>query len=305
MRFPVEVQSVAVRRVEYVVAAVGTIEPFEVVQITARVAGALDSVKFREGDLVSEGALLAQIDSERYHLAVDSARAAVSKAEAAKLDAEEGLTRRDELNKTSEGLVRGEELATFRTKVKTAEADLAAAEANLQIAQLNDRGANVRALFSGVIAQTRAVVTGQQVQPGTVLATLVRRDPLMLKFAVPEQEAARLRPGIKATLKVRSTELQHTATLTHVSEVAENVGRTVAISAKIDPGASGLRAGGFAEVTIPVQAKENAVVIPATAIRPSERGFLAFVIEKNAEQNIARERILLLGHAYRRRCSSR
>jgi len=40
---------------------------------------------------------------------------------------------------------------------------------------------------AGVI-QTRTVQTGQYVQPGTVLATLVRRDPLLLRFKVPEGE---------------------------------------------------------------------------------------------------------------------
>ena len=134
MAFPVETKTVEARRVEYTVNAVGTIEPYEVVQITARVQGALDAVRFREGDYVAEGALLAQIDAERYRLAVESARAAVSKAEAAKADAEEGLRRREELNKTNDGLVRGEELATFRTRVKTAEADVLSANADLQVA---------------------------------------------------------------------------------------------------------------------------------------------------------------------------
>ena len=47
----------------------------------------------------------------------------------------------------------------------------------------------------------------------------------------------------------------------------------------------------FAEVTVPVGSAERAVVAPQTAIRPSERGFLAYVIEGD----VARERVLALG----------
>ena len=42
----------------------------------------------------------------------------------------------------------------------------------------------MRAPVAGII-QTRTVQTGQYVQPGTVLATLVRREPLLLRFSVP------------------------------------------------------------------------------------------------------------------------
>jgi multidrug efflux pump subunit AcrA (membrane-fusion protein) len=52
-----------------------------------------------------------------------------------------------------------------------------------------------------------------------------------------------------------------------------------------------LRPGAFARVTVGIGDRRNAPVIPQTAIRPSERGFLAFVIENN----IARQRVLTLG----------
>ena len=51
------------------------------------------------------------------------------------------------------------------------------------------------------------------------------------------------------------------------------------------------RPGAFAEVTVPVGASREAPVVPQTAVRPSERGFLAFVIQGT----LAKERILTLG----------
>ena len=52
-----------------------------------------------------------------------------------------------------------------------------------------------------------------------------------------------------------------------------------------------LRPGGFARISVPVAGVRQSPVVPQTAIRPSERGFLAFVVEDGK----ARERILTLG----------
>ncbi len=87
-----------------------------------------------------------------------------------------------------------EELESFQTQARTAEAEVSAAKAALEQAQLNLRDAYVRAPIDGVL-QTRTVQTGQYVQPGTVLATLLRRDPLLLRFRVPEADAARHQAG--------------------------------------------------------------------------------------------------------------
>src|SRR4051812_10548814 len=66
--FPVQVEPVQMREVEYSLNAVGSVEAFEKVQITARVAGAVDSVRFVEGQLVKANDLLVEIDARRYAL---------------------------------------------------------------------------------------------------------------------------------------------------------------------------------------------------------------------------------------------
>jgi membrane fusion protein (multidrug efflux system)/multidrug efflux system membrane fusion protein len=66
----------------------------------------------------------------------------------------------------------------------------------------------------------------------------------------------------------------------------------VAITAQVDdPSRGELRPGSFAQVTVPVGSSAEAAVIPQTAVRPSERGFLAYVVDGG----VARERELSLG----------
>jgi multidrug efflux system membrane fusion protein len=287
MVFPVEVHSVAARRVEYRVTAVGAVEAFENVQVTARVGGVLERLHFKEGDEVKDGALLAEIEPERFQLALSSAQAALASVQAAKSEAERELERAQKL--AAEGLSTGAEVNTWQTRLATAQAQEASAKASVSLAALNLRDARLRAPQKGSI-QTRSVQTGQYVQPGTVIATLIRRDPLLLRFKVTEAEAGRLALGMAANFRVSGSAAVHHAKLTFIAGAAEPASRMVPIVAEVAEGAA-LRPGAFAEVTVPIGVNDAALAVPETAIRPSERGFLAFVIR----EDVARERILTLG----------
>jgi multidrug efflux system membrane fusion protein len=289
--FPVDVVQVPVRSLVYTVTAVGSVEAFEKVQVTARVSGAVDRVRFAEGEYANAGQVLVEIETERYRLAVESAQAAYEKAQAAKADAEAGLKRRETVVAQNPGLIPGEEVETWRTKVLTAASEVAQTRSALNQAKLNLSDAFVKAPISGII-QTRTVQTGQYIQTGTVLATLVRRDPLLLRFRVPERDAARIKPGQKALFHVREDSREFTAKVVHVAESADENSRLVDITANIEGQSDKtLRPGSFAEIAVPVASPAEAAVIPVGSVRPSERGFIAYVVEGDR----AVERILTLG----------
>lgn len=289
--FPVEVRKVEAREVQYAVRATGSVDAFERVQVTARVAGVVEQVRFREGQRVEKGQTLAEVEPVRYQLAVRAAEAAFAKAKAAHDEAQDSLTRREAALQEHPGLIPGEEVAAVRTRSATASAELAAAQVVLDQARLNLRDAYVRAPMAGVM-QTRTVQTGQYVQPGTVLGTLLRRDPLLLRFSVDEGEAARLKVGGSVRFSVPAEGVSAEARITHVAGAAEDASRTVPVTAEVvGPERERLRPGAFAEVTVPVAGGGSAPVIPQTAVRPSEKGFLAYVVEGDT----AHERILQLG----------
>ena len=308
MKFPVEVMAVAPQRVEYTINAVGSVDAFEKVQVTARVAGAIDKLLFSEGDVVKQGQPLAEIEPQRYSVAVAQAKAALAKAVAARNDAAAGLKRREDAVAQNPGLLSGEEVETFRTRQMSAQADEQAARAALDRAQIDLRDAYVRSPIPGII-ETRVVQTGQYLQPGTVLATIVRREPLLLRFNVTESDAQRLKTKMLVRFIVRSDEKEYAALISHVGGAADPQSRMVAVTAEIgsdSPGPAGgaegakvtppvdlsaLRPGAFAEVTVPVSNRGDAAVVPQQAIRASERGLLAFVVDGD----IAHERQVKLG----------
>ncbi len=289
--FPVEVERVEAKPIVFTVNAVGSVEAFEKVQVTSRVAGVVDRVLFSEGKDAAADQVLVEIETERYKLAVEAAQAAFEKAQAAKADAEAGLARREKVVSQTPGLIPAEEVETWRTKVLVAASDVAEAKAALNQAELNLHDAYVRAPISGII-QTRTVQTGQYVDVGTVLATLVRRDPLILRFRRPERDAVRVKPGMKALFKVRDDQREFEAKIVHVAEAAEEATRLVEVTGEvIDRDEKALRPGSFAEITVPVGSEGSHPVVPQTAVRPSERGFVAYVIGKGT----ATGRILTLG----------
>lgn len=291
MAFPVEIAPVPGERVEYTVTAVGTVDAYERVQVTARVSGVIEHVRFAEGDVVKKGQVLVEIDPARFNLAVRSAKATLERAQASAAEAKQNLERRENAGADGAGVFSKEDIDGWRTRARTGAAQVAEARAALDEANLNLRDAYVRAPIEGKM-QTRTVQTGQFVQPGTVLGTVLRRDPLLLRFPVPEADAPRLKAGMNVSFRVTGIEHDFTAKITLVADAADPATRMVPIVAEVaDEKKDTLRPGAFADVTVRVGATENAPVIPQTAIRPSEKGFLAFVVENN----VAHERVLTLG----------
>lgn len=274
--FPVEVETIAGREVQYVVSAVGSIEAFEEVQITARVSGVLEKVNFREGQEVTPETVLVEIEPARFQYAQDAAQAAYDRAAAELKEAQDGLKRRED---PKGAIFSKEEVEAWRTKVAVAMAVERQRAAELSQARLDFANATPRAPMSGVI-QSRLVQTGQWVTPGTVIARLLRRDPMLLRFAVTEGQAAQLKPGLEATFSVSGANQEYNATLSHVAASADPTTRMVQVVAEIAAEhAAQLTPGTFIRVTVPVGSRDNAPTVPETAVRPSERGFLVYVVE--------------------------
>jgi len=293
--FPVEVAEVQARDVQLVIPAVGSVDAYERVQVTARVSGVVERVKFTEGDMVKKDQVLVEIEPQRYQVAVRSAKASLERVQASQAEAAAGLARREQAIAKSPGLIPAEELETWRTKQMLAGAEEGEARARADEAALNLRDAYVRAPTSGII-ETRSVQTGQFMQPGVVLATLVQRDPMLLRFQVPEADAGKLKNGMEVAFTVQGDPTQFRATITHVAALADMTTRMVPVTGEVATDQRDkLRPGSFAEVTASVGTASDAPVVPEIAVRPSERGFLAFVIEQQGDKPVARERIVKLG----------
>jgi membrane fusion protein, multidrug efflux system len=273
---PVRTAVIKGRDVVYQVKALGTLEAEELVQITAEVSGAVKEVLFHAGDRVSPDTVLARIDPDRYRLESQRAAANYRKAVADWKRAQADAERREAL--ATDQLVAVEELNRARLEAERLEADAASSKASWEIAEQAERRSQVRAPRGGEIS-TRSVDTGQFVQVGNVLATLVDLKRLRLRFKVSDSESLKSKEGQAVAFKVASLgDAEFTARVYHVGDVADPGTRQVEILAWVDnPGV--LKPGFFAEVTLATETHAGAVVVPEGAVQASERGFVVYVVD--------------------------
>lgn len=287
---PVEVAPVAKRSLEQVVHGTGAIEAYETVQVSARVAGVLDRMLVAEGDEVAKGASIAEIDAERYRLALAQAQAQWTRAKAAVEDARQAVERREQLAK--DGRVTTEELEQARVRLLQADADVEAMRLAADKARLDLQDATVIAPIGGVI-QTRDTRTGAYLQVGAPLVTLVQRNPLQVRFNVTVADATLLAPGQRIAAVVRGRSGAVPGVIRLVSGVADPGTRQVAVVARIEDADTGVWPGAFAEVLVHLPARD-AIVVPGLALRTTDRGVLAYVI---IDGKAAERELVIGGHA--------
>jgi multidrug efflux system membrane fusion protein len=164
----------------------GRLEAVERVEIRSRVAGAIEALHFREGALVKAGDLLITIDPAPYAAEVDRAKAQVAAAEARSALAKTDLERVQQLANSSAFSQR--DLDQRLNASREADANLQAAKAALQTAQLNLDYTKVRAPVAGRVGRLEITV-GNLVAAGPgapVLTSLVSVSPIYASFNADE-----------------------------------------------------------------------------------------------------------------------
>ena len=210
------------------------------------------------------------------------------------VDAKGSLERRESVNRDNPGLVREEDLQAARARLAGLQAEHDLAQAHLGIAQLDVTDAHISAPVAGVL-QTRSVQTGQYVQVGTLLATLQRRDPLLVKCRVPQGDAQQITIGQTLRFSTDDQAIAYNARITHVGAGADPITRLVDVTAHVDdPRQAAIIPGSFIRINFPISSND-AILVPLTAVQPSERGFLAYVVTETNNETRVSERILILG----------
>ncbi|WP_425353838.1 efflux RND transporter periplasmic adaptor subunit [Ancylobacter gelatini] len=164
----------------------GRLSAVERVDIRPRVAGAVKSVHFREGALVKQGDLLVTIDPEPFKAELDRAEAQAAAAEARLLFTKNELDRGQRL--VDSRVVSVQDLDQRTNNYKEAQANLRAAQADVQTARLDLGYTEVRAPVDGRVGRIDVTV-GNLVAAGPtspVLTTLVSVDPIYVGFAADE-----------------------------------------------------------------------------------------------------------------------
>lgn len=167
----------------------GRFEALKTVGVRARVSGFIDSIHFKDGQIVKEGDLLFVIDQRPYKLAVDQARSDLERARAKLEIATADVERATPLIRHQTLTAR--EFDTRRSTQRDAAGGVGAAEAALKQAELNLEWSEVRAPIAGRISDRRVdagnLITGGQ-SGATLLTVIVSLDPIHFVFDGSESD---------------------------------------------------------------------------------------------------------------------
>jgi RND family efflux transporter MFP subunit len=189
---PVQVSAPLAKRVTNWDEYTGRFEASEQVEVRARVSGFLDSLHFKDGDLVKKGDLLFTIDQRPYKLSVDVSRADLARAKAQVELAQNEVERAEGL--TQNRTITARDVDQRRANLNSAIGTMQAAEANLKTAELNLEWTQVRAPLAGRISNRRVdpgnLIAGGQ-SGATLLTTIVAVDPIYFTFDASEADYIR------------------------------------------------------------------------------------------------------------------
>jgi multidrug efflux system membrane fusion protein len=195
LRRNVELGTAEKRTLQYAVEMPGVLEAEQVTDIAAGVSGIVDEVLFREGEVVTPDTVLVLIDQKRFNTQLEIAKANESRAVAAVEQAKDAARRAIE----ARGASTEEERIRTQLAQKTAEADLAGAQANRRLAEIQLDRSRVRPPYAGRV-NLRKVTPGSYIEDKAAVATIADLSRIRLVGWVPESAAAAVRQRMTSNL---------------------------------------------------------------------------------------------------------
>lgn len=267
---PVEVAKIERGTVNEEVEALGTLAADESVVIAPEIAGRVIALGFKEGERVEKGQVLVKLDT------------AILDAELKQQQADLGLAK-DTFERNRSLNQRG---VGTQVAFDEATAKLASAEARVQLSQAKLAQSTLVAPFHGVVG-LRSVSVGDYVAVGKQLITLTNIDPIKVDFRVPEIFLSQVKLGQTISLKVDAVpNADFQGKIFAVDPVVDVNGRAMRLRATVPNADLVLKPGLFARITIVVDRRENAMLIPESAVVPDGIGKIVFVVENGKAKRV-------------------
>ncbi len=278
----------------------GQFEPYQEVDLHAKVSGYIKRINVDIGDRVRVGQIIATLEVPELNAQVSGAQAEVRHSQSEIARAQSEVSRAESnhealhsayqrLAKAAEqrpGLIAQQELDDARAKDQEAEAQIEVAKSslgatqqqlgvskadNLRVQVLSDYSV-VTAPFTGVISK-RYADTGSLIQAGTTSNTqampvvrLVQSDLLRLRMPVPEADVPFIAVGGAVQVTVQATNEKFTGRIVRFSRALDTTTRTMVVEVDVPNPTLKLSPGMYAQTGIELAQKNNTLTLPSQAV---------------------------------------
>jgi len=236
--------------------------------VKARVVAEVKTLTVREGDRVTAGQLIGQLDATEYQLRLRQAEDQAQSAQAQLDIAQRTLDNNKAL--VDQGFISRNALDTSVSNAAAARASMQAARAAADIARKAVRDSEIRAPIAGLVAQ-RFVQPGERVGLDARIVEIVDLSRLELEAAVAPEDVVQLRVGQPARVQIDGLPEPVAARVVRINPSAQTGTRSVMAYLELAPGVhtAALRQGLFARGTVELE-RRQALVVPASALRSDQ-----------------------------------
>ncbi len=285
---PVGTATVAKGDMPIVDNALGTVTPLATVTVQTQINGQLTEVGFQEGQMVSKGDFLAQIDPRPYQVALEQAQGQLAKDEASLADARLDLARYEKL--VAQKAIASQTLDTQRATVAQDQGTVQTDQAQVDAQKLN-------LVYCHIIAPVAGRVGLRQVDPGNYIQTssttgivvITELQPISVIFTLPED-------SLQAVLKqVHNGQTLQATAFDRTGNTQLDIGQLATIDNQIDPttGTVKLRASfsnatlnlfpnQFVNIKLKVDTLQGTNLVPMAAIQRGAPGTFVYLVKPDS-----------------------
>ncbi|MGP8475013.1 MdtA/MuxA family multidrug efflux RND transporter periplasmic adaptor subunit [Burkholderia sp. PR2] len=282
---PVSVATATQGEMPIVLSALGTVTPLASVTVKTQLSGYLQSVAFREGQIVKKGDLLAQIDPRPYQVALENAEGTHARDSALLATARIDLKRYQTL--LSQDSIASQTVDTQASLVKQYEGTVKTDQAAIDSAKLNLTYARITAPVSGRVG-LRQVDPGNYVTAGDTngIVVITQLQPMSVIFTTSEDNLPQIVKQVNAGQKLSVTAYNRnntvpleTGSLETLDNQIDTSTGTVKLRATFDNKEGLLFPNQFVNTRLLVDVIRNATIVPTAAVLTGSIGQFVYIVK--------------------------
>jgi RND family efflux transporter MFP subunit len=267
----------------------GIVEPERKIEIFSRLSAYVKQIVKEEGAYVKKNDILALLDDTEIKIIYQQAKIQLKQANLSFEEAENNLTRSQELVKKD--LISEQEYQATEALYKQRKLDYENRQENFKNLQLQLNWTKIRALSEGYITE-RLIETGDRVNSNQQVYTIEDFSPLLIRVFVPTSDSIKLKTGMQAEVNteiLKGTRFDGKVKLINPRIDVET--GTVKVTVEVNDETLKLKPGMFVEVRIVIGVKQDVLVIPRKAILFKQNKTFVFVMDRMSQ--VAQQEVTL------------
>lgn len=303
----------------------GQFEPYQQVDLHAKVSGYIRWIKVDIGDRVHQGEVLATLEVPELQDQLQGAQADVRHSQSEIVRAQSELasaqsnysavhaeyTRLEQAAKDRPGLIAQQELDDARAKDLQAEAQIGVAQASVEsmrqqlgVSQSTSQRFQTLARYEQIVAPFNGVVTQRYADTGSLIQAgqdsntqtlpvvqVAQSDLLRLRMPVPEADVPYIQTGGEVQVTVNATGQTFTGKIVRFTRDLDPATRTMLTEVDVPNPSLSLSPGMYAETKIQLQQKDNVIILPTQAV--VQNGNQDYVLVVDASNHIEKRNVTL------------